>query len=244
VVESAYWHRYLLSIRSPSPAETGPPDVEQIFRDAREGILDLDDGHIGPRRRPRGRYQFLTVDTVQNAFPAAEWLTVDHPEPQVGPVRGFFNVEWWTDDPQLRTADIDIWVGRSHGYLVDLSGGSVFDFIVRQRWPLREALDRYGFDDGDFFLSRRPEYFDPIRQILAAALTEAGVKPDFITYGTHHNPLLVRSFDYAAVEGRFVDLWGWNYALLEDPSFRRHVLNDLAADTGRSVVDVHQSHAP
>lgn len=224
--EPFYWYRYLLAIRSPDAASGGASGGEQAFRDAGWMVLDLDDGSIGPQRHPRGAYQFVTLDTARAAFPTARWWSVDHPVRSVGRAHGFLNFEWWTDDRTQRATDIGNWFGRSCGYLVDLTEGTVYNAVVRRRWPLREVLERHGFDDGDFFLSHQPVHLEPARQILTTALTAAGIEPEFITYGTHHNPLLVQSHNFAAVEGRFVDLWGWNQALMNDPGFRRHVLND------------------
>lgn len=231
--------RFLLGIRSPEPVGATVAQVEQLFRDAHSDDPELDDGHIGSRRRPRGGYQFATVETVRTAFPDASWLTVAHPEPLIGPVRGFLNFDWWTDDIDYKSHGIACWYQRSHGYLVDHTHGATFDSIGQLRWPLAEAFNPHGFSDGDFFLDRPAEYRAAIRLALSRELMLAGVEPTFIDYDTHHNPMLVRSRETEAVADRFVDLWGFDWAILDDPRFRRDVLQASTSTGSGHAADGH-----
>jgi hypothetical protein len=220
-----HWYRYLLAIRTLEPLGAAIHELERAFRDADPTDPRLYDGCIESIRRPRGGYKFVSTDLVASAFPAAPWLTVDHPEPTVGRLRGFLNFEWWSADTDARGFDISSWFLRSHGFLVDLSDGEAFDIITRRRWSLTEAFRRHGFGDGAFFLNRPPEYLERVRQILASELVYAGVEPAFITYGTHHNPLLVTSPYTPSVDRRFIDLWGYDWELLNRPGFRERILS-------------------
>jgi hypothetical protein len=236
--------RYLLSIRSPHPVGDSV-QVEQLFRAAYMYDNCDDDGHVydGEFRagfiyeshrefnggHPLGRYSFTTVERVHAAYPQASWLAIDHSEPSIGSVRGFLNFEWWTDDVDARSCLIAEWFRYSNGYLVDLATGTVFDSLTRRSWPLAEVLSKYGFDDGDFFLNRPPEYFAMIRRTLADALVRASVDAKFVDYGPLHNPMRVdyRSGDALlkdAVADQFVDLWGFDCDLLDHPRFQHCVL--------------------
>jgi hypothetical protein len=187
------WTGFLLAIRE-MPNWVDKTDWVQSFIAAGEARFDKleaekfdPDGQLYAGREIHGRYQFVDVHAVQEAFPHSSWLTLEPPCPWVGPVRGFLNWEWWTPSIEARRYDAERFIGTSRGYIVRLRDGKVWEGVRQNEHPLAAAQQKHGFDDGVGLLDQNNAYQNYVWQTIVEKLAELGLNAKQITYGTSHN---------------------------------------------------------
>jgi hypothetical protein len=161
---------------------------------------------------------------------------------------GFLNFEWWHGHIEFddRLFFSQVLFGASSGFFARTDTGGWYDPVVEKEFTLNDAVLKHGFLDGDFFLSRacclddRAAYEHSVRDAITGELDALGLRGEFISYGTGHNPIRIDQFEpkkgqtYAECwkhfrqhSSRTIRLWGVDWE--ERGAYLREFLDDDAA---------------
>jgi hypothetical protein len=175
-----------------------------------------------------GRYALIERDVASERHGGAPWFPRDS-RPWVGDVAGFFSWTHAADEGIAMARLVPSLLRSGRGVVARPGNGRFHEPVVRRRFPLRDLLERHGFDDGDALLARDGAYLrdalDEIRRVLAAA----GLEADVGASGSHHNPLgIVGDLRRGGValrdpagelERLSVELWAFDWRVLDDTAF-------------------------
>ncbi|MDI1477283.1 hypothetical protein [Polyangium sp. y55x31] len=184
-----------------------------------------------------GTYRILDPDEARRTWKAATWFDVEYPCPWVGEVLGYCGVtlaptaQATRDAPPSidRTFFLSPFVHAARGILARPEG-EWRHLVIEYHYGVENIASKYGFSDGDLFLTR--DYGSYLQAIIDDAnekIRAAGAEGEVYFCGTSHNP--VRLGDELKKDGEPVDVWqlfgdddeisfwGYDWDALKDPRF-------------------------
>ncbi|HVK68713.1 MAG TPA: hypothetical protein VM694_29845 [Polyangium sp.] len=184
-----------------------------------------------------GTYRILDPDEARRTWKAAPWFDIEYPCPWVGDVLGYCAVTLASSAQATRNAppriDRDFFlipfVHAARGILAR-PDGAWRHLVVEHHHAVENVANKYGFSDGDLFLTRDDgSYLQAILDDANEKIRAAGAEGEVYFCGTSHNP--VRLGDELKKDGKPVEawqvfrddeeisFWGYDWEALKDPRF-------------------------
>lgn len=200
------------------------------FELALRGVMLDTNEDIIQDEMPIGGFRFLELDETAAMLQHsnAEVSALDCP--WVGRIRG--SLGWIRADvnDEFLKAFLPTLARRCRGPFIQTDRKIQYDPLRQMKFSLKDLTSKYGFNDGEAFLSRdEPGYLDYVRQEAESALVRAGIKASVGTTETHHNPLriwgpILRSDGWEEVREWELDkysmtIWAYDDSCLERVSY-------------------------
>lgn len=213
---------------------------EGLFRQrlAEWGVGLGEDGVFSYNSSGLGSYEFIPMGRARQIFAGAPWLDAHCGCPFVGPALGFFawqfwitgELDWWSEFHGEDNKSISIPILKEgRGVIAHAPSGRFGQAVHLRRLSLSWAIGKYALDDGAELLARdEPGYVRWVCDEVSRCLRHVGQDEGLVGWHpTHHNPLQwadeeaeVRALSEEEASRLRVDLWLYDFALLESEMFR------------------------
>lgn len=195
---------------------------------ALRGILLGMDGTIEEGGTLIGFFQFLEPEECRAVLQATSVEVRAQECPWAGPVRGALGWESAGSVEDLLRSFLPLLIRLGRGPLVRTEDGTHYEPLRRVAYSLYNLTSKFGFEDGDAFLSSSSDYLEYARHEAQAALARAGLEAQVsLIDNTAHNPL--RTWGPVTRNGKEVPevvlrelsmtLWAFDWSCLRDVTF-------------------------
>lgn len=176
-----------------------------------------------------GFFRFLELDETHEVLRAANVQVSALECPWAGPVRGAIGWMSLTSYGDLLRNFLPFMVRQGRGPFIRTDDGAYYEPVRRVTFSLGNLLGKFGFEDGDAFLSHEPDYLEYARREAEAVLERAGLEAPIGATETIHNPLRVwgpvtrkdkgKKVSDVVLDGLSMTIWAYDYRCLKDVTF-------------------------
>lgn len=194
---------------------------------ALRGVLLDTNGNLEEDGLILGFFRFLEPPETEVVLRAANVAVAAHECPWAGPMRGALGWVRAGLEEELLRSFLPLLVRLGRGPLIRTADGAHHEPFRKVTFSLGNLLDKYGFEDGEAFLDRTPDYLEYARREVQASLARVGLEAQVSRVETAHNPLRIRGpvlrhgkpVSEEVLRELSVTLWAHDWSCLQDVTF-------------------------
>jgi hypothetical protein len=190
-------------------------------------------GFVKTEPRVIGYYRLLTAEEGRAEFSDEAFLKASNDCPFTGEVLGFLNFEFLssTELQQAGSLNNKEWFlvpiqKECRGILARVDTSYFRSILCCQEFSLDNITSKWGFNDGDFFISNGPCYSEAVITEIQKILEGEGLRGEVYFCSSSHNtvrltgPLYQAGEEvdpYSILSRLAIKIWGYDEQILQDP---------------------------
>jgi hypothetical protein len=200
------------------------------FELALRGVLLGTDETLSQDGLITGFFRFLELEETEAVLRAMNVRVSALECPWTGPVRGAIGWIDATNAEDLLRNFLPFLARKGRGPLIRTDDKAYYEPVRRVTFSLKNLLGKFGFEDGEAFLNREPDYLEYARREAEAALERAGLEASVgLMEATAHNPLRIwgpilrkdkgKKVSDVVLDELSMTVWAYDDKCLQDATF-------------------------
>lgn len=194
---------------------------------AMKGLHLRTDGTLEEDGALLGFFRFLEPQECEAVLRKASIEVGAQECPWAGPVRGALGWAGIGSVEDLLRSFLPLLIRLWRGPVVRTNDGAHYEPFRRVSFSLENLTGKFGFEDGEAFLSDSADYLEYARHAAQAVLARAGLEAQVSVLETSHNPLRIwgpvtrngKELSETVLRDLSMTLWAFDWSCLRDVTF-------------------------